>query len=237
MLSSRLYKIEICIITQATMSSSAATSSRSNVTSMQQIPQHKRSLSFNHHLSYNQYNNPVSSATLNYNKHDSNSQIHLRDKNTDQLVAHSIRNNTKGVFDFYACRSFALIAYSFLFHLSANWSIVNLRPPPPLRPTLVSNSNNSTSSTGGGAILSNARKTQPTYEEDALVLRVIEAYCVAYQNPSRNAVHSGESTKQDNRLLFYLVSSCFLVLGSFPESVLFLSFFVWLNNKHIYMQN
>lgn len=69
---------------------------------------------------------------------------------------------------------------------TANWSIVNLRPAPPLRPTLI-NSNSSS----GGAILASSRKSQPTYEEDALVLRVIEAYCVAYQNPTRSALHSG----------------------------------------------
>lgn len=84
---------------QATMSSSAATSSRSNVTSMQQIPQHKRSLSFNHHLSYNQYSSPGNSATLSHSKHDSNSQIHLRDKSVDQMAAaaHGARNNLKGM--------------------------------------------------------------------------------------------------------------------------------------------
>ncbi|KAL1402497.1 hypothetical protein pipiens_019734, partial [Culex pipiens pipiens] len=33
-------------------------------------------------------------------------------------------------------------------------------------------------------------KAQPTYEEDALVLRVIEAYCAAYQSNARNTMHS-----------------------------------------------
>lgn len=37
------------------------------------------------------------------------------------------------------------------------------------------------------------RKVPPTYEEDALVLRVIESYCAAYQNTNRNTTHSGES--------------------------------------------
>lgn len=36
------------------------------------------------------------------------------------------------------------------------------------------------------------KKVQPTYEEDALVLRVIENYCAAFQNTSRNTIHSGE---------------------------------------------
>lgn len=78
-----------------------------------------------------------------------------------------------------------------LIFILANWSIVNLRPAPPLRPMLT----NTTSNGSGGTTLQNPRKSQPTYEEDALVLRVIEAYCVAYQNPSRHAVHSGMFSK------------------------------------------
>lgn len=178
------------------MSSSAQVNSRSNVTSMQQMPQHKRSLSFNHHLSYNQYASPNNSSPLNHS-----SPIHLRDKNVDQPVtptvaAHGPRNNSKGK-PFNVCLYDASETNRFEF-VVANWSIVNLRPAPPLRPTLVnnnshSNSTSSSTSTGGGTVLASTRKTQPTYEEDALVLRVIEAYCVAYQNPSRNPVHSGES--------------------------------------------
>uniref|UniRef100_A0A8W7PF71 Guanine nucleotide exchange factor n=1 Tax=Anopheles coluzzii TaxID=1518534 RepID=A0A8W7PF71_ANOCL len=38
---------------------------------------------------------------------------------------------------------------------------------------------------------SSSSKVSPTYEEDALVLRVIEAYCAAYQSTSRNTMHSG----------------------------------------------
>lgn len=72
-----------------------------------------------------------------------------------------------------------------LFQSIANWSIVNLKPAPPLRPAIV-NTNSSSN-----AVLTSTKKSQPTYEEDALVLRVIEAYCVAYQNPTRNALHSG----------------------------------------------
>lgn len=86
--------------------------------------------------------------------------------------------------------NFLSLYSSFFVVLSfaANWSIVNLRPAPPLRPTLI---NTNSSSGSSGAILANTKKIQPTYEEDALVLRVIEAYCTAYQNPTRNALHSG----------------------------------------------
>nr|pir rho-type guanine exchange factor - fruit fly (Drosophila melanogaster) [Drosophila melanogaster] len=84
----------------------------------------------------------------------------------------------------------------------ANWTISCLRPTPPLRPSLLNATSGSGSgsggSGGGGSSSSNAlasycsgRKNQPTYEEDALVLRVFEAYCAAYQNNARNTIHSG----------------------------------------------
>ena len=79
----------------------------------------------------------------------------------------------------------------------ANWSIINLRPAPPSRPSLANN----TSATSGNGQLSNySKKSQPTYEEDALVLRVIEAYCAAYQNTSRNTMHSGEYNNVNNSI-------------------------------------
>ena len=49
------------------------------------------------------------------------------------------------------------------------------------------------------------KKVQPTYEEDALVLRVIENYCAAFQNTSRNTIHSGE-------LIYYYLCVCFRIL-------------------------
>lgn len=83
-----------------------------------------------------------------------------------------------------------------------NWSLTNLRPAPPLRPTLVQSN---ASSSGGNAatptLSSYSNKPQPTYEEDALVLRVIEAYCAAYQNTSRNTIHSGKHTDRGYHLL------------------------------------
>lgn len=103
----------------------------------------------------------------------------------------------------------------YLFACAANWSIVNLRPAPPLRPMLTNSSSN-----GGGTTLSNPKKTQPTYEEDALVLRVIEAYCVAYQNPSRNAVHSG-------MLMSFLLSVFFFNCRVSYRFVFFVSLFLF----------
>lgn len=52
----------------------------------------------------------------------------------------------------------------------------------------VNTSANGISGSGGTPV----RKVPPTYEEDALVLRVIESYCAAYQNTNRNTTHSGE---------------------------------------------
>lgn len=72
----------------------------------------------------------------------------------------------------------------------ANWSISNLRPSPPLRLNLCETS----SSVGSNAMYCNegGRRFQPTFEEDALVLRVFEAYCAAYQSTARNTIHSGK---------------------------------------------
>lgn len=89
-----------------------------------------------------------------------------------------------------------------------------LKPSPPVRQSFVNNFHFA-SGTGGavcsgvnsGSASSSAntsangisgggtptRKIPPTYEEDALVLRVIESYCAAYQNTNRNTTHSGES--------------------------------------------
>lgn len=81
-----------------------------------------------------------------------------------------------------------------------------MRPAPPLRPNLLNSNTTSgggssgSRSDGGGVASLNTlssycsgRKNQPTFEEDALVLRVFEAYCAAYQNTTRNTIHSGKS--------------------------------------------
>lgn len=81
-----------------------------------------------------------------------------------------------------------------------NWSISNLRPSNPLRPCFTYASN-SQSNTQLKYELS-TKKQQPTYEEDALVLRVIEAYSIAFQNTSRNTIHSGELTRIPTTFMF-----------------------------------
>lgn len=154
---------------------------------LHQQSNHKRSLSFNHHLSYNQYSSPILAGTntLTAQKQPTESaqQAQLREQQ-----AYNAKINSKGIAN-HTELSWSVLSWLKIdfFCIIANWSISNLRPAPPLRPAIINT--NSTSN----AVLTSSKKSQPTYEEDALVLRVIEAYCVAYQNPTRNALHSGSS--------------------------------------------
>lgn len=77
-----------------------------------------------------------------------------------------------------------------MMFILGNWSITNLRPAHPLRPCFSNTSNNHMNPQLKYEL--STKKVQPTYEEDALVLRVIENYCAAFQNTSRNTIHSGE---------------------------------------------
>lgn len=203
---------------------------------------HKRSLSFNHHLSYNQYSSSNSmlggTNTLIGQKPaiETMHQMQLREQQ-----AYNAKINSKGEFSrgneyiefvvFFVCRILLLppnptkfCTYtkkkSFLplqSTIAANWSIANLRPAPPLRPAIVNT--NSTSN----AVLTSSKKSQPTYEEDALVLRVIEAYCVAYQNPTRNALHSGSLHS-----IFFLLCFCNLAEFAFGPHIQSIVIFVFL---------
>ena len=65
-----------------------------------------------------------------------------------------------------------------------------MRPSNPLRPCIASSQSNTQLK-----FELSTKRPQPTYEEDALVLRVIEAYSIAFQNTSRNTIHSGEYKK------------------------------------------
>lgn len=166
---------------------------------------HKRSLSFNHHLSYNQYHTPTQHPP--HHQHlpplsQQNHHLGHGHKSNLAQTSNSISKmtNTVGMGATAAAVATAPVPPSHqgmvpsgrIGNTKANWSITNLRPAPPLRPNLL---NNQTSTTGGSsnALSSycNSRKNQPNFEEDALVLRVIEAYCAAYQNNARNTIHSG----------------------------------------------
>uniref|UniRef100_A0A8D8BBV4 Rho guanine nucleotide exchange factor 7 n=2 Tax=Culex pipiens TaxID=7175 RepID=A0A8D8BBV4_CULPI len=177
--------------------------SRGSGSITQHMSQHKRSQSFNHHLSYNQVQQQQ--------QQQHQSQKLLLSNFAASRISTESGNpppSLKGIKE------------------KANWNITNLRPAPPLRPALLNGTNSSgsgTGSTGGGGGASivgggggggsigsgsgltgsgsvyhslslgtgQSTKAQPTYEEDALVLRVIEAYCAAYQSNARNTMHSG----------------------------------------------
>ncbi|XP_038113354.1 rho guanine nucleotide exchange factor 7 isoform X4 [Culex quinquefasciatus] len=174
--------------------------SRGSGSITQHMSQHKRSQSFNHHLSYNQVQQQQ--------QQQHQSQKLLLSNFAASRISTESGNpppSLKGIKE------------------KANWNITNLRPAPPLRPALLNGTNSSgsgTGSTGGGGGASivgggggsigsgsgltgsgsvyhslslgtgQSTKAQPTYEEDALVLRVIEAYCAAYQSNARNTMHS-----------------------------------------------
>ncbi|KXJ80279.1 hypothetical protein RP20_CCG025855 [Aedes albopictus] len=171
--------------TSTTTSGNSHSSSRGSSSIAQHMSQHKRSQSFNHHLSYNQVQQ----------QHQSQSQKQLlanfASRNSDQSQQQPVPN-LKGIKE------------------KANWKITNLRPAPSLRPALLNGSGGGgggnivgTGGGGGGGLTGSgsvhhslslsqqSTKTPPTYEEDALVLRVIEAYCAAYQSTARNTMHSG----------------------------------------------
>lgn len=149
----------------------------------QHMSQHKRSQSFNHHLSYNQVQQHHQSQKLQANQLASNFSNRASEQSQPPVP------NLKGIKE------------------KANWKITNLRPAPPLRPALLNGGGIGGSGSGGigsGGSLTgsgsvhhslslsqHSTKAPPTYEEDALVLRVIEAYCAAYQSNARNTMHSG----------------------------------------------
>ncbi|XP_058125964.1 rho guanine nucleotide exchange factor 7 [Anopheles ziemanni] len=196
--------------------------SRSGTSSIvQQMSQHKRSQSFNHHLSYNQVQQQQQqqSQPQQQKQHQPNpNQLpSLNSLTLSRPEGKQVSPNQKGFLE------------------KANWNITNLRPAPPLRPAFLSSvatsgpggGSNSAGTGGGrsatasitgsiggaaascvgggsgngtlntndsvqhGLSFSASSKVSPTYEEDALVLRVIEAYCAAYQSTSRNTMHSG----------------------------------------------
>uniref|UniRef100_A0AAG5CX26 Guanine nucleotide exchange factor n=1 Tax=Anopheles atroparvus TaxID=41427 RepID=A0AAG5CX26_ANOAO len=187
-----------------------------------QMSQHKRSQSFNHHLSYNQVQQQHQPQPQQQKPHQPNpNQLpSLNSLSLNRPEGKQAAPSQKGFLE------------------KANWNITNLRPAPPLRPALLSSvatggpggglsstgtgggrsatasitgsiGGAATSCVGGGSggsgngtlntsdsvqhslSFSSSSKVSPTYEEDALVLRVIEAYCAAYQSTSRNTMHSG----------------------------------------------
>lgn len=156
----------------------------------QQISQHKRSLSFNHHLSYNQLQQmQQQQAHQGFLK-----QVQMQHpvlpqrKEMSPLLGQNTKNTQpKSKWKVWSTLWRILLMISHTF--ADNWSITNLRQAYPLRPCFL---------TGGNSLTYalSSKKVQPTFEEDALVLRVIESYCAAFQNTSRHTMHSGEFCKK-----------------------------------------
>ncbi|XP_017120920.1 rho guanine nucleotide exchange factor 7 isoform X3 [Drosophila elegans] len=174
---------------------------------------HKRSQSFNHHLSYNQYTptqppphhlhpqQPPSLPSHLGAAGPRSSSVQTPSSKTAAPVPASSMDASPAIQAAAAAAAAAAgmgVPSARKGSTKANWTISCLRPTPPLRPSLLNATSGSGSGSGGGSSSSNAlasycsgRKNQPTYEEDALVLRVFEAYCAAYQNNARNTIHSG----------------------------------------------
>jgi Rho guanine nucleotide exchange factor 7 len=150
----------------------------------QQISQHKRSLSFNHHLSYNQHQQLQQQQQPNLKQVQMQHPVLPQRKEMSPLLNQSTKiQPTRSEYFFFDICIKSLMEFSHEF--SDNWSITSLRHAHPLRPCFLTGGNSLTYALG-------SKKVQPTFEEDALVLRVIESYCAAFQNTSRHTMHSGE---------------------------------------------
>ncbi|XP_039952778.1 rho guanine nucleotide exchange factor 7 isoform X1 [Bactrocera tryoni] len=179
---------------QRTNSQSSAAPTTSMGTSLSHPSQHKRSLSFNHHLSYNQYTHSQPPPPHHHlPPPQPNPQNHPVAPNHKSSLAPTSSNFSKS--QYLAAVGGSTSAK--IGNTRANWSITNLRPAPPLRPNLLNATTQSGSGVTSGSGSANAlasycsgRRTQPTFEEDVLVLRVFEGYCAAYQNTTRNTIHS-----------------------------------------------
>ncbi|XP_037957338.1 rho guanine nucleotide exchange factor 7 isoform X2 [Teleopsis dalmanni] len=194
----------ITLLNQRTNQSTPLTTTTSVAMSHQS--QHKRSLSFNHHLSYNQYTHTQLPQLLHHQQQQPNPPNHPVPLNRKSNLVQTSNNFSKTQNPSTVVTTAAptiTTANARTGNTKANWSITTLRPAPPLRPSIYNSNasnnvsggsgNGSGSGSGGSTGLSSycsGRKNQPTFEEDALVLRVFEAYCAAYQNNARNTVHS-----------------------------------------------
>ncbi|KAL9925999.1 rho guanine nucleotide exchange factor 7 isoform X2 [Glossina fuscipes] len=184
----------------ATTNCAATTTTAAAPPAMSLPSQHKRSLSFNHHLSYNQYTHNQHPPPAHQPHHQQQQQslpnhpAPLPSHKSNLVQTSSSISKTPN--QTHLPLNMATNVRS--VNTKANWSITNLRPAPPLRPSLFNATATSNTGCGGGGGSSsnalssyfNSRKNQPTFEEDALVLRVFEAYSAAYQNNIRNTIHS-----------------------------------------------
>lgn len=96
---------DMFLLLQSTIHSAAANANhlRGATASMAQMSQHKRSLSFNHHLSYNQYSSNANTSnnivtTLNHKQQmiDPNQQQHVQLREKPDQPAPNVKTSSKG---------------------------------------------------------------------------------------------------------------------------------------------
>ncbi|XP_061402408.1 rho guanine nucleotide exchange factor 7-like, partial [Musca vetustissima] len=126
--------------------------------------QHKRSLSFNHHLSYNQYTHTqhppphqmhhhpqqqqqppsLPSHPVAVPNHKSNLVQTSNSISKTQMPVHHTGNTMAGA-------AVAAGGNARTGNTKANWNITNMRPAPPLRPSILNTSTTGGNSSGGGS--------------------------------------------------------------------------------------
>ncbi|CAH2066715.1 unnamed protein product, partial [Iphiclides podalirius] len=142
------------------------------------LSSHKRSHSFNNHQSYTQHSQQTQKS-----KHKNQSARWLLNS-CDSLDQSPVKTNKTPIGKKYSSVDFIDTTDSSF--LNKGWSITCLRPAPPLRPqsfTVGSDEN-----IGPTHPYAPHQRKSNSYEEDALILKVIEAYCTSAR--CRNAVSS-----------------------------------------------
>ncbi|XP_045542639.1 rho guanine nucleotide exchange factor 7 isoform X3 [Papilio machaon] len=142
------------------------------------LSSHKRSHSFNNHQSYTQHSQQTQKS-----KHKNQSARWLLNS-CDSLDQSPAKSNKAPIGKKYSSIDF--IDTTEACHLNKGWSITCLRPAPPLRPQ--SFSAGSEENIGPTHPYAPHQRKSNSYEEDALILKVIEAYCTSAR--CRNAVSS-----------------------------------------------
>ncbi|XP_068620919.1 rho guanine nucleotide exchange factor 7 isoform X2 [Battus philenor] len=165
------------------------------------LSSHKRSHSFNNHQSYTQHTQQTQK-----NKQKNQSARWLLNS-CDSLDQSPIKSNKALIGKKFSSVDFIDTTDSSC--LNKGWSITCLRPAPPLRPqsfTVGSDEN-----IGPTHPYAPHQRKSNSYEEDALILKVIEAYCTSAR--CRNAV-SSECDEESSMCIDSLVRSPSLPIHS-----------------------
>lgn len=155
-----------------------ATSENNNSDLSGGLTSHKRSHSFNNHQSYTQH---AQQTQKNKQKNQSARWLLNSFDSLDQSPAKSDNGSIAKKFS-----SVDFIDTTDSTYTNKGWSITCLRPAPPLRPQ--SFSVGSDENIGPTHPYAPHQRKSNSYEEDALILKVIEAYCTSAR--CRNAVSS-----------------------------------------------